>query len=144
MANHFWDGLFPARTACGGHEGSVVPSVSDEEWAGVSCPYCLDQQPSTDERPHFERALDEVLAEVRELMIDRHKKYGPGNISRHGLLGIRVRMDDKAERIDNSTADHDDESYRDAWLDFVGYSLIGVLYLDGKWPGSVANKASKA
>ena len=85
---------------------------------------------------NFELDLDDLLKEVRDLMADRHRKYGPGNISKRGIPGVLVRLDDKLARLDNSDADFTDESYRDAWMDVVGYGLIALMWLDGDWPGS--------
>lgn len=80
--------------------------------------------------------LPELLEEIRELMMGRHKKYGPGNISRHGMLGILVRIDDKLARLGHSTDDYEDEAYEDALMDVVGYGLIGIMYQRKQWPGS--------
>ncbi|HKN44278.1 MAG TPA: hypothetical protein VJW23_10160 [Propionibacteriaceae bacterium] len=84
---------------------------------------------------NWEQDLKDLLAEVRALMSDRHKKYGSGNIAKRGLPGILVRLDDKLARLDNGDMDFGDESYRDAWMDVVGYSLIALMCLDGSWPG---------
>jgi hypothetical protein len=84
---------------------------------------------------NWELDLKDLLAEVRGLMEDRHRKYGAGNISKRGIPGILVRLDDKLARIDNGNHDHADESYRDAWMDVVGYGLIALMCLDGNWPG---------
>lgn len=84
----------------------------------------------------FEVALDSALAEVREVMIDRHKKYGPGNILRHGEMGVVVRLGDKYERLDNSRGvDFADESVDDTALDIIGYGLIFTMLRKGSWPG---------
>lgn len=80
--------------------------------------------------------LPDLLEEIRELMMGRHKKYGPGNISRHGMLGILVRIDDKLARLGHSTDDYEDEAYEDALMDVVGYGLIGIMYQRKQWPGS--------
>ena len=79
--------------------------------------------------------LNGLMNEVGILMRDRHKKYGNGNISKRGIPGILVRLDDKLARIDNGDLDYADESYRDAWLDVVGYGLVALMCLDGNWPG---------
>jgi hypothetical protein len=84
----------------------------------------------------FGENLGEVLHEIAELMKDRHKKYGNSNISKRGIPGILVRLDDKLARIDNGDMDYADESYRDAWIDVVGYGLIALMWLDGNWPGA--------
>lgn len=79
--------------------------------------------------------------ELFKLMEDRHAKYGAGNISRRGVAGILVRLDDKLERLSTGTMDHADESYRDAWLDVVNYGLIALMVMDGVWPS--AKKSSE-
>lgn len=80
--------------------------------------------------------LDKLLADIGNMMDERHQKYGAGNIARHGIDGILVRIDDKIARIANSKNDFSDESHRDAWRDVVGYGLIALMWLDGRWPGS--------
>lgn len=84
---------------------------------------------------NFRLDLGDLLKEVQELMEDRHRKYGDGNIAKRGIPGILVRLDDKLARIDNGDMDYADESYRDAWMDVVGYGLVALMCLDGNWPG---------
>jgi hypothetical protein len=121
---HFYtymgDNQFGPRCYGGGCHGGNQSSVGIE---------------TTPPETPFEKGLGEVLSEVRELMCDRHTKYGPGNISKRGIPGVLVRLDDKLARIDNGDMDFADESYRDAWLDVVGYGLIALMCLDGNWPG---------
>jgi hypothetical protein len=146
MVNHYWDGTRPAETAC--LDWSIgdefVPHVSVTDWGLVSCPECLDTERLSSEAPTppapkpvdaWDLDLTELLQEVGILMRDRHKKYGPGNISKRGIPGVLVRLDDKLARIDNGDMDYADESYRDAWMDVVGYGLIALMAIDGNWPG---------
>lgn len=84
---------------------------------------------------YWSNDLEELMVEVFELMEDRHQKYGSGNIAKRGIPGILVRLDDKLARIDNGDMDYADESYRDAWMDVVGYGLVALMCLDGNWPG---------
>lgn len=83
-----------------------------------------------------------VFDEAEELLIGRHKDYGPGNIANaypDPLTALVVRMGDKMERIKHILASEGEAVYgerlRDSWLDLANYSLIGTLVLDGKWPG---------
>jgi len=149
MVNHYWDGKTPERTACG--ESFAVPYVSSRVWGGgVSCPDCLAEKSNPNnfrvgemrttsevksEADPWAVALASLLGEVQALMQDRHRKYGSGNIAKRGIPGILVRLDDKLARIDNGDMDYADESYRDAWMDVVGYGLIALMALDGNWPG---------
>lgn len=84
-----------------------------------------------------------VIDEVEKVVNERHEKYGPGNITGSPggpLNGLRVRLHDKLARInnaiDNGGMDYGDESFRDTFIDIVGYGLIGLLVLDGQWPGA--------
>lgn len=82
-----------------------------------------------------------VFDEAEELLIGRHKDYGPGNIANaypDPLTALVVRMGDKMERIKHllaTGADTYGERLRDSWLDLANYALIGVMVQDGRWPG---------
>lgn len=74
--------------------------------------------------------MDGVLSTV----IAKQTDYGHGNILRHGITGINVRMCDKVERIKHLQAKGGNavnEPLADSWLDLVGYSIIAVMLLDG-------------
>ena len=81
---------------------------------------------------HLEKALDEI----ETMMLDRHRKYGPGNIAKHGPVGILVRMDDKFARLEAGQGNFDDETVENTLDDIIGYALIWKLWLRGHWPGS--------
>lgn len=95
-------------------------------------------------RDGVETALANALNEVEDVFLDRHEKYGPGNIARSPggpLNGLRVRLHDKLARINNYVdndvqADFADDALRDAFIDIAGYALIGLLVQDGHWPGA--------
>lgn len=80
---------------------------------------------------HFPQNPDELFCTIIELLVDRQKKYGHGNIMKHTELGVAVRMSDKAARLLNSTADFADESYVDAFMDIVGYACIVMMLSEG-------------
>lgn len=91
----------------------------------------------------FEAALDYTLDEVRKVMINRHKKYGPGNILRHGEYGVVVRLGDKYERLDHSREqDFADEAVDDTVTDIIGYGLIMKMLRAGAWPGQKQTPSS--
>ena len=86
---------------------------------------------------HLDPWLAAALEEVEALMRERGSKYGPGNIAEWGDLGVLVRLSDKLARLRHSRErDFADETARDAWLDVIGYGLIGLAWADGNWPGS--------
>jgi hypothetical protein len=82
----------------------------------------------------------EVLDSAGNLLIKKHKDYGPTNISLSPggpLNGLRVRMHDKTARINHlidTGATPENESLRDSFIDLLNYSAIALMVLDGKWP----------
>ncbi len=84
----------------------------------------------------------QVLDDAGNLLIKKHKDYGPTNISLSPggpLNGLRVRMHDKTARINHlidTGATPENESLRDSFIDLLNYSAIALLVLDGKWPKS--------
>ena len=77
---------------------------------------------------------------LAELLISKHRDYGPKNISQSpggALNGLRVRMWDKLARINNlieTNADPKHESLEDSFKDMANYAIIGLLVLQEKWP----------
>jgi hypothetical protein len=82
----------------------------------------------------------DTLDGAGNLLIKKHKDYGPTNISLSPggpLNGLRVRMHDKTARINHlidSGATPENESLRDSFIDLLNYSAIALMVLDGKWP----------
>jgi hypothetical protein len=90
----------------------------------------------------FAADMWEVFDSAGNLLLKKHKDYGPTNISKSPggpLNGLRVRMWDKTARlnhlIDNG-ATPENESLRDSFLDLLNYAAIALMVLDGKWPES--------
>ena len=87
----------------------------------------------------FENALAGKFTEAEQLLIKKHKDYGPKNISQSPggpLNGLRVRMHDKLARINHlydSGATPENESLRDSFIDLANYSIIALMVLDGDW-----------
>lgn len=88
---------------------------------------------------HLETHLATALDELTELLLSKHRDYGPKNISLAPggpINGLRVRMHDKLARINNlvdSGADPEHESLEDSFKDMANYAIIGLLVLRGKW-----------
>jgi len=95
----------------------------------------VGEHPRTD----FEQAVWDTLNELGELLLSKHRDYGPKNISDSPggpLNGLRVRMHDKTARINNlidsgSQAQH--EPLEDSFKDLANYGIIALLVLRGKW-----------
>ena len=87
----------------------------------------------------FEDALELKFQEAHDLLLKKHKDYGPKNISESpggALNGLRVRMHDKLARINHlydNEATPENESLRDSFIDLANYSIIALMVLDGDW-----------
>jgi hypothetical protein len=88
---------------------------------------------------HLEVNLGNITKELSELLLSKHKDYGPKNISQApggAINGLRVRMHDKLARINNlidSGASPEHESLEDSFKDMANYAIIGLLVLRDKW-----------
>jgi hypothetical protein len=88
----------------------------------------------------FENDIEAKFSECQELLLSRHRDYGPKNISNAPggpMNGLRVRMHDKISRVNNlidSGRPPEDESIRDNLKDLANYSIIALMVLDGRWP----------
>ena len=106
------------------------PHIGDVALAGLRLPAL----------PAFETDVRNRFDECRELLLRKHKDYGPGNIGNAPggpLNGLRVRMHDKLARINHlvdSGVAPENESLRDSLADLCNYSLIGLMVLDKVWP----------
>jgi hypothetical protein len=83
--------------------------------------------------------LYSLTEELNELLLSKHRDYGPRNISDApggALNGLRVRMHDKLARINNlvdNDASPEHESLEDSFKDMANYAIIGLLVLRDKW-----------
>ena len=88
---------------------------------------------------HLETYMGSVVKELTDLLLSKHRDYGPKNISLAPggpINGLRVRMHDKLARINNlvdSGADPEHESLEDSFKDMANYAIIGLLVLRGQW-----------
>lgn len=84
------------------------------------------------------RATDYALEAV-EVLISKHKDYGPSNIASApggALNGLRVRLHDKVARLNNlidKGVDPMHESLFDTFLDIANYGIIGMMILEQDW-----------
>jgi hypothetical protein len=87
----------------------------------------------------FEVAVAQTFQELLDLLLSKHKDYGPRNIADApggAVNGLRVRMHDKLARINNlvdSGKEPEHESLEDSFKDMANYAIIGLLVLRGKW-----------
>jgi len=92
----------------------------------------------------FERSVRSIFRELEELLLSKHKDYGPLNISASpggAINGLRVRMYDKLARINNIYEHMEDtkgfqpkhEPLEDSFKDIANYAIIGIMVLRKKW-----------
>ena len=87
----------------------------------------------------FEHNVGTTFQELLDLLLSKHKDYGPKNISDSPggpVNGLRVRMHDKLARINNlvdSGKNPEHESLEDSFKDMANYAIIGLLVLRGQW-----------
>lgn len=81
----------------------------------------------------FEEAVDEVMGELRELMINKQRDYGHSNINDFGEYGVLVRLNDKVCRLKNLLGKKEpkNESIDDSWMDIANYSIIALMLRKG-------------
>lgn len=93
----------------------------------------------TMEPSKFELDVWQSYDELAELLLKKHRDYGPKNISDSPggpLNGLRVRMHDKLARINNlidNNREPENESLEDSFKDMANYAIIGLLVLRGQW-----------
>ena len=99
-----------------------------------------NEQPKLASNTDFSVLVERVFDEAYGLLLQKHKDYGPTNISRSPggpLNGLRVRMHDKTARLNHlldNGAKPQNESLRDTFIDLMNYSAIALMVLDGTWP----------
>ena len=92
-----------------------------------------------DREMQLDANLNAIVQELSDLLLSKHRDYGPRNISDApggAINGLRVRMHDKLARINNlfdSGAEPEHESLEDSFKDMANYAIIGLLVLRGKW-----------
>ena len=88
----------------------------------------------------FEHAVRILFHEAADLLLSKHRDYGPLNIALSPggpTNGLRVRLHDKLARLNNlldSGQEPEHEAIEDTWRDLIGYSAIGLLVERGLWP----------
>ena len=90
---------------------------------------------------YYQDALVDTTTAISHMLIRKHINYGPNNLKRFGLDGIIIRMTDKIERLINlayhkPTEQIDVNAVKRELMDLAGYSIQGILLLEGKldWP----------
>lgn len=87
----------------------------------------------------FSQEVELIMFELGDLLVSKHKDYGPKNISQSPggpLNGLRVRMHDKLARINNLIDNGKDPKYEpleDSFKDLANYAVIALMVMRNKW-----------
>lgn len=93
-------------------------------------------KPTTKSPATLDQAYQEVLEELLQTFLQKHRDYGKGNILAVKELGISMRITEKVERIKNLLVTANvpqNESLEDTWKDIAVYAIIGMLYRRGQF-----------
>lgn len=91
---------------------------------------------------HFDQQVRNLKQEEGDLLLTKHRDYGPGNIANAPggpLNGLAVRLHDKVARLGHlldTGANPEHEALEDTALDIANYGTIMGLVLSGQWPGT--------
>ena len=91
----------------------------------------------------YNKHLEDILLELKVIMIRKHQDYGPLNIANApggAMNGLIVRMHDKMTRLENlhynnkgNTPNY--EPIEDTLLDLANYAIIGLMVQRSFWEG---------
>jgi len=73
---------------------------------------------------------------VWRTLCSKQNDYGPDNIARFSHKGLILRLHDKVARLENLVANNraaTNEPVEDTYMDIIGYSIIGLMLLDGSF-----------
>lgn len=84
----------------------------------------------------LDQAYEQVLAELLQMFLKKHKDYGKGNILSNGELGIAMRVSEKIERVKHlllSGQTPANETLEETWIDVAVYGVLAVLLRRGQF-----------
>ena len=71
---------------------------------------------------------------MSRILSKKQRDYGPNNIARFAEKGLILRLHDKIARLENlleKQYEASNESIEDTYLDIIGYSVIGMMWMNG-------------
>ena len=106
-----------------------------------------DLHPTEKRNPNQARGFREITNAMYQVHLDKNADYSPANILGVGEIGLIVRMWDKMTRLlsllgfdvevkfkgYHGPKEARNESVDDSFMDMAVYSIIAMLYRQGKW-----------
>ena len=90
----------------------------------------------TNKSQTLDAAYREILEELMQMFLKKHKDYGKGNILANKELGIAMRVSEKVERLKHLLIQGkipSNESIDDTWTDIAVYAVIARLLRNGSF-----------
>ena len=85
----------------------------------------------------FGVTAEDAIDTAYEIGVAKNHDYGLENITKHGVIGLVVRLSDKVSRAVNllggAEASVSDEKAKDTILDMVNYATYAVMLCNGTW-----------
>ncbi len=84
----------------------------------------------------FEQSVHKQSKRCDNLLIEKQKDYGSGNILKFGERGVLVRASDKLERLINlleNDKEPKNERIEDTWMDLRNYAQIALMLRAGEF-----------
>jgi hypothetical protein len=97
----------------------------------------------------FEDSVEQVVEDLKELLIRKQRDYGSRNILDCGTIGIIVRLNDKLARLKNlygvtegtfKQKSASNESVEDTFKDIANYAVIALMTLQKAFDLPLKNK----
>ena len=111
-------------------EKEISGTVAAEYWAILGRTAAV-----VAEKKEIFKEIDEELNywvdSISRILVRKQRDYGHHNIARFGRAGLLVRMHDKVARLENLlqwSADPENESVVDNFIDVIGYASIGIMW----------------
>ncbi|MFA5658908.1 MAG: hypothetical protein WC900_06450 [Oscillospiraceae bacterium] len=116
-----------------GGEKAFVGGKTYEEALGTAKEYIRNFYEENDMRFEVREAetgaaekIQDATADVMQLLLEKNRKYGDNNLTRHGHMGIIVRLSDKLSRLENLQGTEHEEAIEDVYKDIAGYGILGL------------------
>lgn len=97
----------------------------------------LEDQGRSEDHQRLTGEVSALLQEQLHIYLHKSLGYGAYNTSKHGLLGIEVRLSDKIERLYHLLRGGEEvkqDTIEDQFQDIIGYALLGLLQSRGHLP----------
>lgn len=95
----------------------------------------------------LDQAYEQVLEELLQMFLKKHKDYGKGNILSVRELGIALRVTEKIERIKHLLMQQNapaNESIDETWTDIAVYAVLAKLLRNGTFEKLEVDQATLA